>query len=159
MHYNPNNITKMPNPNEGESESDFVSRCVPIIMKEGTAKDNEQAAAICHSKFKQSKKLAGCYDSPEDCIKGQIDMGKTADEAAEIALYFSGKMKLSEKNLIMLVPFMNVKLLPDNQLLFYNEIFPLWINKTPKGFTKEEIELMFKNVQEELKRRFYNVFP
>ena len=149
----------MPNPNEGESESDFVSRCVPIIMKEGTAKDNEQAAAICHSKFKQSKKLAGCYDSPEDCIKGQIDMGKTADEAAEIALYFSGKMKLSEKNLIMLVPFMNVKLLPDNQLLFYNEIFPLWINKTPIGFTKEEIELMFKNVQEELKRRFYNVFP
>src|SRR3990167_9563955 len=151
MHYNPNNITKMPNPNEGESESDFVSRCVPIIMKEGTAKDNEQAAVICHSKFKQSKKLAGCYDSPEDCIKSQINMGKTAEDTAEIALYFSGKAQLSERNLIMMIPGMDAKLLPDNQLLFYSEIFPLWANSLPVEFTKEEIELMLKNVSEELK--------
>ena len=143
----------MPNPNEEESEEQFVSRCIPIVIKEGTAKDNEQAAAICHSKYKQSKKLAGCYDSPEDCIKSQIDMGKTADEAAEIALYFSGKTQLSEKNLIMMIPGMDAKLLPDNQLVFYSEIFPLWANSLPMGFTKEDIELMLKNVSEELKRR------
>ena len=101
----------------------------------------------------KSKLLAGCYDSPEDCIKSQIDMGKVAEEAAEIALYFSGKAKLSERNLIMMIPDMNAKLLPDNQLLFYNEIFPLWANNTPIGFTKEEISIMLKNVSEELKRR------
>lgn len=41
----------MPTPNDEESEEDFVSRCIPIVLKEGTAEDNKQAAAICHSMF------------------------------------------------------------------------------------------------------------
>uniref|UniRef100_A0A6M3L160 Uncharacterized protein n=1 Tax=viral metagenome TaxID=1070528 RepID=A0A6M3L160_9ZZZZ len=45
----------MPNPNPNESEKDFVSRCVPIVLKEGTAKDNVRAVAICHSMFKNKK--------------------------------------------------------------------------------------------------------
>lgn len=51
----PQQIHKMPNPNKNETEGDFVSRCIPIVMKEGTAKNSSQAAAICHSKFKESK--------------------------------------------------------------------------------------------------------
>ena len=43
----------MPTPKPGESKSDYVSRCIPMVMNEGTAKDNKQAAAICHSMFKQ----------------------------------------------------------------------------------------------------------
>jgi len=46
----------MPKPKSGESEKDFVSRCIPIVMKEGTAKDNKQAVAICYSMYKQGKK-------------------------------------------------------------------------------------------------------
>jgi hypothetical protein len=43
----------MPKPKQGESEADYVGRCVPVVMKDGTAKDNEQAVAVCHSMFKQ----------------------------------------------------------------------------------------------------------
>lgn len=45
----------MPTPKEGESEKDFVSRCIPIVMNEGTADDNSQAAAICHSMYGKKK--------------------------------------------------------------------------------------------------------
>ena len=41
----------MPTPNPNEPEEDFVSRCIPIVLEEGTAKDNKQAAAICYSMF------------------------------------------------------------------------------------------------------------
>lgn len=46
----------MPKPKPRESESDFVERCVPIVIDEGTAKDGKQAAAICHSLWRDSKK-------------------------------------------------------------------------------------------------------
>jgi hypothetical protein len=39
----------MPKPRKGESKKDYISRCIPIVMDEGTAKDNKQAAAICYS--------------------------------------------------------------------------------------------------------------
>jgi len=43
----------MPTKKEGESQNDFVTRCIPIVIKEGTAKDEKQAAAICHSMYKE----------------------------------------------------------------------------------------------------------
>jgi len=46
----------MPNPRKGESQKDFVSRCVPTVLKEGTTKDNKQAVAICYSMYKQHQK-------------------------------------------------------------------------------------------------------
>lgn len=48
----------MPTPNKGESEKDFVSRCIPVVLKEGTAKNNSQGAAICHSMYKKHNKQA-----------------------------------------------------------------------------------------------------
>ena len=45
----------MPSVKPGESESDFVSRCIPVVLDDGTASDETQAAAICHSMFAQSK--------------------------------------------------------------------------------------------------------
>ncbi len=45
-----------PSVRERESEDDYVSRCIPIVLHEGTAKDGAQAAAICHSMFRESKK-------------------------------------------------------------------------------------------------------
>ncbi len=38
-----------PDPSSFDSESEFVSACIPIVMHEGTAETPEQAAAICHS--------------------------------------------------------------------------------------------------------------
>ena len=39
----------MPVPGNDEKRSDFISRCIPIVIHEGTTKDPKQAAAICHS--------------------------------------------------------------------------------------------------------------
>ena len=43
----------MPDVKEGESQQDYVSRCIPIVLKEGTAKDEKQAAAICYSMWRE----------------------------------------------------------------------------------------------------------
>jgi HK97 family phage prohead protease len=37
----------IPRPNEGESQDDYISRCVSFLMDEGTVDDNDQAVAIC----------------------------------------------------------------------------------------------------------------
>ena len=39
----------MPKPITNESESKFMSRCIPKVIEDGTAKSNEQAVAICAS--------------------------------------------------------------------------------------------------------------
>ena len=46
----------MPTPKEGESQGDFVDRCIPIVVNEGNASDNKQAAAMCYSLWSQHKK-------------------------------------------------------------------------------------------------------
>jgi hypothetical protein len=46
----------MPSPRSGEIQKDFVSRCIPIVIEEGTAKDAKQAAAICYSMWRNRKK-------------------------------------------------------------------------------------------------------
>ncbi len=48
----------MPTPEKGESQKDFLKRCIPIVMNEGTAENNKQAVAICASMFKQKQKKA-----------------------------------------------------------------------------------------------------
>ena len=46
----------MPIPSKNENRSDFVQRCIPIVMKDGTAEDSTQAVAICQSIWTDSKK-------------------------------------------------------------------------------------------------------
>lgn len=48
---------KMPKPNTGESENHFVERCIPIVINEGTTNDSTQAAAICHSIYREGKQM------------------------------------------------------------------------------------------------------
>lgn len=43
----------MPKPGKDETRDKFISRCIPIIIKEG--KKPEQAVAICHSIWRQVK--------------------------------------------------------------------------------------------------------
>lgn len=45
----------MPTPRKGESEKSYVRRCVPVVIREGTAKDGSQAAAICHSMYRRRR--------------------------------------------------------------------------------------------------------
>ena len=46
----------MPRPKEGESQEEFVSRCVKIVIEDETADDQEQAVAICNSMWRESQK-------------------------------------------------------------------------------------------------------
>lgn len=46
----------MPKPLPNEKESDYISRCIPIVIKEGTAKDSKQASAICYSMWREKHK-------------------------------------------------------------------------------------------------------
>lgn len=46
----------MPKPHKGEEKDRFVSRCIPIVLKDGTATTQEQAVAVCISIWEQDKK-------------------------------------------------------------------------------------------------------
>lgn len=51
-------------PNAGETEDDFISRCIGVVVGEG--KDQDQAAAICYNYWEGSVQLAESYtDYPE----------------------------------------------------------------------------------------------
>ena len=43
----------MPMPEMGEEKEKFMERCIPMVLKDGTAADNDQAVAICMSKFEK----------------------------------------------------------------------------------------------------------
>lgn len=43
-------------PRPGEREKDFINRCIPVVINDGTAKDPQQAAAICYSMWEDAKK-------------------------------------------------------------------------------------------------------
>ena len=44
----------IPKPNRGESQDDYISRCISFAAGEGTP--GNQAAAICHDTWRRSKK-------------------------------------------------------------------------------------------------------
>jgi hypothetical protein len=45
----------MPTPNKNEKQKDYMKRCVPMVMDEGTVKNNKQAVAVCYSLWRQHK--------------------------------------------------------------------------------------------------------
>lgn len=50
----------MPTPHKGEKRKDFVSRCIPIVLQDKTAKNSDQAVAICNQVYlNKNKKKKG----------------------------------------------------------------------------------------------------
>ena len=43
----------MPKPKPNETQDEFISRCIPMVINEGVTDDPAQAAAICHSKWRE----------------------------------------------------------------------------------------------------------
>jgi hypothetical protein len=67
-------------PKTGESEEDFIHRCIEYVVGEG--KDQEQAAAICYSKWEnKDQKFQESYS----------DYPKEASENAKVALRWADK--------------------------------------------------------------------
>ena len=80
----------MPTPNAGEEQSHFISRCIPIVIDDGTAQNPEQAAAVCYSiwrKHQGGKEAASMnnklklWTAPADTLEDTI---KSIDEPAGI---------------------------------------------------------------------------
>lgn len=46
----------MPTPKRQEPKEKFMGRCIPVVLSEGTAKNQAQAAAICNSMFEKWKR-------------------------------------------------------------------------------------------------------
>ena len=49
----------MPTPQTGETRDEFIERCIPIVIDDGTAEDGEQAVAVCHSMWNERDKAGG----------------------------------------------------------------------------------------------------
>jgi len=71
----------MPEPKKGESEQDFVSRCVPIVMGEGA--DQEAALGKCYGIFRNANKALGTVDTMADAQKfNDSEAGKAEKDHA-----------------------------------------------------------------------------
>jgi hypothetical protein len=55
--------------NPGESENDFIGRCIPVLKGEGY--DDDQAAAICYDSFE----CEDCFDLDDACWPGYEAIG------------------------------------------------------------------------------------
>lgn len=64
----------MPKPKSGESEKDFVARCIPIVLEDGTAEDQEQAAAVCYSMYREVREME--YGTAAEKIKALYALAK-----------------------------------------------------------------------------------
>lgn len=76
----------MPEPREGESRKEFVGRCVPVVLDEGTTDDPKQAVAICHSYFDKTTKgdnVMGPNEKPK--VLGSESMIAGEDTYREVA--------------------------------------------------------------------------
>jgi hypothetical protein len=49
-------VETKPTPKEDESKDDFIERCIPIVLEDGTAENNEQAVAVCMSMWEEKDK-------------------------------------------------------------------------------------------------------
>lgn len=78
----------MPNPTPNETEQEFVDRCIPIVLEEGTAQDGSQAAAICHSKWDESKKSKSIRPKKSKSIY-DLELKDLNEKQGIVSFYFA----------------------------------------------------------------------
>ena len=71
----------MPDVKPGESQKDFVSRCIPDALEDGSAKDRDQAVAICSQKWRDRDRAKAAYTC--ECIKCGHKM-ETAEHCVDV---------------------------------------------------------------------------
>ena len=47
---------KMTEPHTGEDKNHYISRCIKYVLNDGSAKSQEQAIAMCESKWSKNRK-------------------------------------------------------------------------------------------------------
>ncbi len=84
----------MPIPKSGESQSDFIARCIPIVIEDGTATDTDQAVAICTSIWQSGKQTMRIKELSIDKDSGVFAISMVDEPAIEMDfLYFSKQHK------------------------------------------------------------------
>lgn len=59
----------MPTPNKGETEKEFIGRCIPYMMNENPDMKQDQAVAICYSYWEKEKKTEGIVKKIGNLLK------------------------------------------------------------------------------------------
>jgi len=62
----------MPSPNKGESQNDFISRCMSSNESQNSFPDQKQRTAFCHSQWKNKGKSSGGIFIYEDPKTGEL---------------------------------------------------------------------------------------
>ena len=81
-------------PKSGESQSDFIARCIPIVIEDGTATDTDQAVAICTSIWQSGKQTMRIKELSMDKDSGVFAISMVDEPAIEMDfLYFNKQYK------------------------------------------------------------------
>ena len=113
----------MPTPQPNESRDEFIERCIPMVIEEGTANDEEQAYAVCESYWEEAEgdndmQNLQCYREMTARIKSQFPVIKGKKEYKINAAIWN-----AEKAEQM------------NEVLLYDEIG--WFGVTAEQFKKD----------------------
>ena len=70
----------MPTPRANESRDDFVSRCIPVVLEDGTAADRKQAVAVCNSMWEDRNKMGNQITI--NITDGEVEEAEPAEDKA-----------------------------------------------------------------------------
>jgi len=132
-------------PNAGESEDDFISRCIGVVVGEG--KEQDQAAAICYNYWEGSVQLAESYtDYPESAsnnAKLSVDRPEFTQEAEQEWIeYLKDKGQVIDESVWELIDESPVDDPDNEQHLSRHEFFKRFANPDEKSKDDKGIYLI-----------------
>ena len=89
----------------GESEDEYVSRCIPVLIGEGF--DDEQAAAICYGSYDKKQELSDDYLDYIEGLVSKEDFGRTFDPATTSYVDLSKETFADESEVISAIGALN----------------------------------------------------
>ena len=123
-------VTKIP----GESESDYLGRCIPQLLKEGY--DDDQASAICYSSFEEE------HANDQEMVDGIIDLlNKVEDLQNRMKMAHDVIRDFGESNVIFDMDDFMTRIGFDINV----ESLPAYVDELPVP-TKEDIEKLQSDI-------------
>lgn len=75
----------MPLPRKGETKEDYIARCIPVVIEDGTAKDGTQANAICNSMWAEAQESGDLEEMDYYGVSPHMPYGVTSFKDLEAA--------------------------------------------------------------------------
>lgn len=81
----------MPTPQPDETHDEFIHRCIPVVLDDGTADDEDQAVAICNSIWDRKDEVSEMEPKNKMTFSKPIQIGefKAADDEWTVEGYIS----------------------------------------------------------------------